>query len=112
MKRLYTVAPPIPMRDELMTHGEFFVPQSRAGYKVAEFLGDSTKEDRMRLFKIAVEKGTQDLAKAYNVMCNGGDTPKDTDEKRYELDDPDDDDDYGQESFDEADDSEADEDGA
>jgi hypothetical protein len=96
-KRLYRVPPPIPMRDELMTHGEFYVPLSRDGYKLAAWLDDSSKEERIDLFKVAVEKDTRDLAEAYNSMCNAGEAPdaKDVEPSAEEEDD----DDYGQDAF-------------
>ena len=97
-KRLYTVPPPIPMRDELMTHGEFYVPMSRDGYKLAAWLDDSSKEERMDLFKTAVEKDTRDLAAAYNSMCNAGEAPDPKSTEISEAED-DDDEDYGQDAF-------------
>ena len=99
MSNLYTIDPPIPMRNELMTSDKFFVPRSEDGYKFAAWYDDSTKEERMELFKTAVEKDTRDLAKAYNAMCNAGES-QEAHEAHAGIDDEDDDeDDYGQSDF-------------
>jgi hypothetical protein len=99
------------MRDELMTSDAFFVPRSDAGYKFAAWYDDSTQEERMELFKTAVEKDTRDLAAAYNSMCNGGESQDAHAAHAGDDDDEDDDDDFGQNDFFEGDDDDEDDGG-
>lgn len=68
MKKLYVVKPPASIFDELMSHGEFYVPATLEGLKTAAFLEDATRQDRIRLFKQAAHDETNDLSEAYVTL--------------------------------------------
>lgn len=80
MKKLYAVNPPAALRDELMSHPEFFVPSSPAGLKTAAYLDGCSQKEKTELFKRAAEDGTQDLAEAYIKVKTKTDTSTPDDE--------------------------------
>lgn len=84
-KKLYGVNPPIPMRDELMTHPDFVVYDDVPGMKVAAFLEDASREDKTALFEQAVKLSTADLGEAYAELKRSGEK-KDEEDEEEEMD--------------------------
>lgn len=86
-RKLYGVNPPIPIRDEFMSHPDFVVYDDVPGTKVAAFLEDATVEDRIALFRKAGKLATSDLGEAYAELKRSGEDGAEEEDEEPDADD-------------------------